>query len=129
MILIREALPTVIVTYPYWWVSRMPFNMTRNMISNCMCVDCLMLQILLLKAIMIINTNGSTVTVFFMTSPTQFVVYGFILDSIVVVFIYTPPPLKRCLNCFSMIFTLGPTILFFKDNITIEKYFLIKYII
>jgi hypothetical protein len=62
-----------------------------------------------------------------MTSPTQtIVVYSFILDTIsVVVFIYTPP-LKRCMNGRS---TQGPTILFFKDNITTDDYFLRKGII
>jgi len=65
-----------------------------------------------------------------MTSPTQIiVVYSFILDTIsVVVFIYIPL-LKRCMNGRSMIFTLGPTVLLFKDNITTDDYFLRKGII
>ena len=77
-----------------------------------------------------INISGSTGMIFGMTSPTQIiVVYSFILDTIsVVVFIYTPP-LKRCMNGRNMIFTPGPTVLFFKDNIMTDDYFLRKGII
>jgi len=67
--------------------------------------------ILLLKATMMIGTNGSTGIIFCMTNPTQFVAYSLILDSIVVVFIYIPPT-QEMRELPHMIFTSGPIVLF-----------------
>lgn len=78
---------------------------------------------------MIISISESIVVVFVITSPIQIVdVYSFILDipnTIGVVFIYIPS-FKRGLNDLNMIFTPGPTVLFFKDNIMINNYLLEK---
>lgn len=126
MIIIKEALTTVIVTHPDWWVSRMAFSKTRNRINICVLFGYLMLQILLMKAITIISINGSIA--FLMTSPTRIIVYGFILDINFNVFIYITP-IKRCLNCFSMTIISRPTFIFIKDYIITNKCLLRKWII